>query len=465
MGVLGDPIANYRTSSARWRNSAGCNNADPSWNAGADLIALGSAEEKAMYLGAIADDFTGASDLANTLNKGGMATVQFVGVPSTDAGAECEAGVVALKTRSIPAPSAVTESLKALEWLKRQGCRQFLFKYCSTFDSTPQGNIGPVAEALLDAISAPVAVVCPVFPATGRTLFMGHLFVRDRLLSESGMEKHPLNPMTDPDIRRWLRVQAKGEVGLVPYTVVRQGGAAIRTAIDAEAAAGRRLVVVDAVVDEDLVAIGRAVADHPLVTGGSGIALGLPENFRERGLLSGRNSGFTPTAGPGVALSGSCSTASRGQVAIYLAGHPGLAVDPDALIGGTLTPDEALAFALEKIAQSPIIYSTAEPDVVRAAQERYGTAVVAVSIETFFGDLAARLADSGVSRVVVGGGETSGAVVTALGVERLRIGPEIDSGVPALAAEGKRSVRLALKSGNFGGPDFYEKALRVLEGA
>ena len=238
-----------------------------------------------MLLGAIADDFTGASDLANTLAKGGMATVQFVGVPRE--AADCEAGVVALKTRSIPADEAVRQSLAALDWLQAQGCRQILFKYCSTFDSTPAGNIGPVAEALLDRLGAPVAVVCPVFPATGRTLFMGHLFVQGRLLSESGMENHPLNPMTDPDIRRWLALQTKGEVGLVPYAVVQKGADAVRAALDAEAAAGRRLAVVDAVADEDLMVIGRAIAEHRLITGGSGIALGLPENFRRAGLLSG----------------------------------------------------------------------------------------------------------------------------------------------------------------------------------
>jgi uncharacterized protein YgbK (DUF1537 family) len=205
-----------------------------------------------------------------------MATVQFVGVPSGEAAGDCEAGVVALKTRSVPVAEAVAASRAALNWLRAQGCRQFLFKYRSTFDSTPEGNIGPVAEALLDVLAAPVAVVCLVFPATGRTLFMGHLFVKERLLSESGMEKHPLNPMTDPDIRRWLRLQTLGEVGLLPYGVVRRGAEAIRAGLDAEAAAGRRLVVVDAVVDEDLVAIGTAIAGDRLVTGGSGIAIGLP---------------------------------------------------------------------------------------------------------------------------------------------------------------------------------------------
>jgi uncharacterized protein YgbK (DUF1537 family) len=417
-----------------------------------------------MLLGCIADDFTGASDLANTLAKGGMATVQFVGTPASNTDAGCEAGVVALKTRSIPSKEAVAESLAALEWLRGQSCRQFLFKYCSTFDSTPAGNIGPVAEALLDALDAPVAVVCPVFPATGRTLFMGHLFVKDRLLSESGMEKHPLNPMTDPDIRRWLRLQTRGEVGLLPYGVVREGAAAICAGLAAEAARDHRLVVVDAVTDDDLIAIGTAAAEHKLVTGGSGVAMGLPDNFRRAGLLAGQHLAFVGRTGPGAVLSGSCSAASRGQVAAYLADHPGLKVDPDALMSGRLSAGDAATFVKERIAQSPIVYSTAEPDAVAAAQARHSREAIAAAIEGFFGKLAADLVGAGVTRLAVGGGETAGAVVTALGLERFAIGPEIDPGVPALAADGTRPVMLALKSGNFGAPDFFGKALRILEG-
>lgn len=415
-----------------------------------------------MLLGCIADDFTGASDLANTLARGGMATVQFVGVPSAPEGADCEAGVVALKTRSIPAADAVAQSLAALEWLKGQGCRQFLFKYCSTFDSTPDGNIGPVAEALLDALAAQAAVVCPVFPATGRTLFMGHLFVNGRLLSESGMENHPLNPMTDPDIRRWLRLQTRGDVGLVPYSTVRQGAEAIGTAIDAEAAAGRRLIVVDAVVDDDLIAIGRALTGHRLVTGGSGIALGLPDNFRRAGLLADRQDAFSPVGGPGVALSGSCSPASQSQLRRHLQRHPGLAVDPDAVIEGRLTVEEAASFVQRHRGEMPIVYSTAEPEAVRQAQARHGQSKVSEAVEGFFGRLAHRLVEDGATRIAVGGGETSGAVVAALAIDRFHIGPEIDPGVPALAADGARSLRLALKSGNFGAEDFYEKALRMM---
>lgn len=415
-----------------------------------------------MLLGCIADDFTGASDLANTLATGGMATVQLVGVPDRPAPSACEAGVVALKTRSIAPGEAVAQSLGALDWLRQQGCRQFLFKHCSTFDSTREGNIGPVAEALLDALGAPVAVVCPVFPATGRTLFMGHLFVKDRLLSESGMEKHPLTPMTDPDLRRWLRHQTRGDVGWVSYGSVRRGVEAVTRALEEEAAAGRRLVVVDAVADEDLLTIGQAVAGHKLVVGGSGIALGLPENFRRAGLLSGRSSGFAGMKGPGAVLSGSCSTASREQLAYYLKSHPGLAVEPAEVISGKLTAASAAGFVQERLDEAPMVYSTTDPVRVAAIQARLGRTTVAEAIEHFFGELAVRLVGNGVVRLVVGGGETSGAVVTALGADRLHIGPEIDPGVPALAAEGDRPVRLALKSGNFGAVDFYEKALRAL---
>lgn len=418
-----------------------------------------------MLLGCIADDFTGASDLANTLAKQGMRTVQFSGVPAGDDAPDCEAGVVALKTRSIQPEDAVAQSLAALEWLRRKGCSQFLFKYCSTFDSTPKGNIGPVAEALLDALDAPSAVVCPVFPATARTLYRGYLFVGDRLLSESGMQNHPLNPMTDPDIRRWLQRQTKIDVGLVAYDRVREGADSIKAAIAAETERGHRLIVVDAIIDSDLMAIGRAIADHILITGGSGIALGLPENFRSRGLLRDEGSGFTPVRGKAAVLSGSCSRASIAQVEAYMKAHPGLAVDGGDILSGRLTVDAALAFFRKHSGEAPIIYSTAEPDKVKAVQEKYGQEEAARAIEHFFSGLAVGLAEEGVVRLAVGGGETSGAVVTALEIPHMLVGPEIDPGVPALAAIGARPLRLALKSGNFGAGDFYEKALEMLGSA
>ncbi len=417
-----------------------------------------------MLLGCIADDFTGASDLANTLSKNGMATVQFVGVPKGAGTVACEAGVVALKTRSIAPAEAVRRSRDALQWLQAQGCEQILFKYCSTFDSTPDGNIGPVAEALLDALGGEVAVVCPAFPEAGRTIYQGHLFVNDLLLSESGMENHPLNPMIDPNIRRWLRRQTCGEVGLVAYDTVRRGPAAIRDALAAEAQQGRRLSVLDALTIEDLRVIASAIADQKLVTGGSGIAVGLPDNFRRAGKLGVAATLFRGISGPGVVLSGSCSTTSRAQVAQHLRSHPGLAIEAAPLLAGDLTVEQALAFVEAHRHRAPIIHSTAEPERVKADQQRFGSERVAGAIEQFFGQLALRLVAKGITRLAVGGGETSGAVVTALGLDHLAIGPEIDPRIPALASCGAgRDIRLALKSGNFGGVDFYDKALRIMQ--
>ena len=422
-----------------------------------------------MLLGCIADDFTGASDLANTLAKGGMATTQFVNVPAHPADPSCEAGVISLKSRTIPASDAIRQSLEALEWLQAQGCRQILFKYCSTFDSTPEGNIGPVAEALLERLGG-IAVVCPVFPAAGRTLFNSHLFVNGQLLSETGMRDHPLTPMTDPDIARWLRLQTKGEIGRIPYQTVRQGVAAIRDAMATEERAGRRLVVTDAVVDDDLLVLGEAIADHKLVTGGSGIALGLPANFRKAGLLADLGASSAPSAmsisspasrGPTAALSGSCSTQSLKQVAHFANGHPVLPLAPGAILDGTMTVDAACNWMMARLDQFPMACSSATAQDVRAAQETFGRDRVAGAVEHFMGALATALVAAGVTRLVVGGGETSGAVVTALDIQAFAIGPEIDPGVPALRVEGK-DLHLALKSGNFGTEDFYEKAARAL---
>lgn len=414
-----------------------------------------------MLLGVIADDFTGASDVAGTLVKAGMSTSMFVGIPRGRA-EPAAAGVVALKTRSIHAAEAVAQSLAACEWLLAQGCAQILFKYCSTFDSTPEGNIGPVAEALAGRLGARAAVVCPAFPANRRTVYQGHLFVGARPLNESGMENHPLNPMADADIVRWLRRQSEGEIGLVAHDVVRSGPSRIRAGLDREAAAGRRLVVVDALSDEDLVAIGRAAGADPLITGASGIAMGLPDNFRRAGADIGAGVPYAGRDGHGVALSGSCSAASRTQVEVYGRDHPALHVGPEMLMEGRIDAARAAAWTLERIERSPLIYTTASFEAVAAAQARYGAKPLAESVESFFGALAVALAKAGVVRFAIGGGETSGAIVSALKVAALRIGPEIDPGVPAMAEIGGGDLRLALKSGNFGAVDFYAKALATL---
>jgi uncharacterized protein YgbK (DUF1537 family) len=322
-----------------------------------------------MLLGAVADDFSGASDLANTLSLGGMRTMQFVGAGSGEAPEDCEAGVVALKTRSIAAGDAVCQSVETARWLLRQGCRQIFFKYCSTFDSTPAGNIGPVAEALVELTRANVAIVCPAFPRAGRRLFMGHLFVDDRLLSESGMQHHPLMPMTDPDIRRWLARQSRGPIGHVALDTVRSGTETLRDVLAERGRDGRRLVVTDAIADDDLYALGAATAEHRLVTGGSGAALGLPRNFREEGLLAGEPATLPRPAGPGVVLSGSCSITSRKQVEVYRQTAPGLAVDPEALFSGRLTVELAVEWVIAQKGAAPIVYSTAAPAEVSQAQQ------------------------------------------------------------------------------------------------
>jgi uncharacterized protein YgbK (DUF1537 family) len=421
-----------------------------------------------VLIGVIADDFTGAGDIANTLAKGlpgqgGLVTSQYMGVPRGAAAPEVEAGVVSLKSRSVPVEAAVAASLEALHWLKAQGCRQVVFKYCSTFDSTPEGNIGPVGEALADALDVKGVVACPAFPAMGRTVYQGHLFVGDRLLNESGMQHHPLTPMTDADIRRWLRRQTGSGVGHVSAHVVGEGAKAIDAALRACADRGETLAIVDAVADEDLVSIGRACADAPLLTGGSGIALGLPANFIAKGLAKGGRTRFEGVEGHEAVLAGSCSGMTRSQVDAHRRIHPAMAVAVEDVMDGRTSSGDLVAFIEANRGKAPLVYSSAEPEDVAAAHARHGRETVSDRLEGLFAETAKRLVDGGVRRVVVAGGETSGAVVQALDLDGLTIGPEISPGVPVLVSE-ERGVALALKSGNFGGEAFFEEALDALAG-
>src|SRR3954452_1009775 len=298
-----------------------------------------------VLLGAIADDFTGATDLCNTLVRRGMRTVQLIDVPSPGAEvAGAEAVVVALKSRTIPAAEAIEKSLSALAWLQQAGARQILFKYCSTFDSTDAGNIGPVAEALMEALGTDFTLFCPAFPENGRTIYLGYLFVGDLLLSESSMRDHPLTPMRDPSLVRVLQRQTKARVGLVQHATVAHGPAAIRAAFDTLRRDGVRHAIVDAIADSDLEAIGEAASDLPLITGGSGIALGLPENFRRQGVLGdGGGADALPAVGGAAAvLSGSCSEATQRQVA-FIAEHATVfAIDPLAAAEGRDVAAQAL---------------------------------------------------------------------------------------------------------------------------
>lgn len=410
-----------------------------------------------MKLGCIGDDFTGSSDLANTLAKQGMRVVQYTGIPDAPAAETVEAGVVALKSRSIPVADAVAQSLAALEWLRAQGCEQIFFKYCSTFDSTPQGNIGPVADALAEALDAHKVIVCPAFPGTGRSIYQGHLFVGDTLLSESGMQNHPLTPMTDADIRRWLAPQSRFAVGHVGAGHVLAGAKAIAAQLEAEHAAGKRHIVVDALRDADLMEIGRAANGLPLITGGSGVALGLPANF---GCVPGPVA-WDGHPGRGIVLSGSCSIATRGQVAYHATRHPTREIVAEDVIEGQLSAQDMADWLLAQDGL-PLAYSSADPSVVTDVQARFGRDKAAQAIEGFFAEVARLCRDAGVTRIIAAGGETSGAVVEGLGLGELAIGPEIDPGVPALRAG--PALVVALKSGNFGAEDFFEKADKVLSG-
>jgi len=408
-----------------------------------------------MKLGVIADDFTGASDIALMLSEGGMPAVQYVGIPDQPAGAGVEAGIISLKSRTEPAADAVTQSLQACDWLLDQGCTQIVFKICSTFDSTDQGNIGPVTEALAARLGETNVLVCPAFPENGRSVYQGHLFVKDRLLSECGMENHPLTPMRDPDLRRVLQRQTSWAIGHVSVETVWQGHEALDMAA---AQCGKALVIVDAIRNDDLRTLGRAAANRKLLTGGAGIALGLPLNFG----FAASGAKWTGVSGEAVVLSGSCSNATREQVSIYRDQAPSRELAAEDIISGKLSLQELVEWTLKQD-QPPLLYSSADPAVVSRAQERFGRETSAAAIERLFANLAAALSQAGVKRIVVAGGETSGAVVSGLQADSLEIGPRIAPGVPALKVA-ERPLALALKSGNFGGPAFFSEALQVLEG-
>jgi uncharacterized protein YgbK (DUF1537 family) len=419
----------------------------------------------ALKLGCIADDFTGATDLANNLVRSGMRVVQTIGVPASPLAADVDAVVVALKSRTIPAAEAIAQSLDALKWLQAQGAQQIYFKYCSTFDSTPEGNIGPVTEALMDALGSDFTIATPAFPDNGRTVFKGYLFAGNVLLNESGMQNHPLTPMQDANLVRVMQAQTKRPVGLIDYKTVAQGEAVVRARIAELRSQGVGVAVVDATSNADLLLLGPALKDLPLVTAGSGVAIGLPGNF---GLQPSVQASQLPAArGLQAVVSGSCSLATHAQVAHFKStGRPAMAIDPASLMNGQsdAVVRQVLAWAAPLLKDGPVlVYSTAEPDAVKAVQAQLGVAEAGALVEHALGSVARGLVDLGVQQLVVAGGETSGACVQALGIAQLQIGPQIDPGVPwCHAPSATGGVHITLKSGNFGTDDFFSKAFTVL---
>ena len=432
-----------------------------------------------MKLGIVADDFTGATDIASMLVRGGLRTVQLIGVPGAGldgglggglpaAAVDADAVVVALKSRTAPVADAVADSLAALHWLQAAGAERFILKVCSTFDSTPEGNIGPVAEAMMDRLGCTQTLICPAFPENGRTVFRGHLFVGDVLLSDTGMRQHPLTPMTDASLVRVMQAQSRRPVGLLRHDTVAAGSEAIRARLATLAAEGVAHVVADAFDNAALLQLAAGAVALPLWVAGSGLALGLPALLASSAgvTLDAEAARLDPLQGPAAVLAGSCSTATRTQVAAWIAAdRPALRIDAQALARGEPQAEQALAWAAAQ-SEAPLIYATTDTEQLAATQAALGAARAGELVEQALAEIARGLVLAGVQRLVVAGGETSGAVVQALGVRALRIGAAICPGVPwtqALTASGpptlQKTLHLALKSGNFGGPDFFAQAL------
>jgi 3-dehydrotetronate 4-kinase len=418
-----------------------------------------------LKLGCIADDFTGGTDLANNLVRSGMRTVQVLGVP-TGPLPDVDAVVVALKSRTAPVGEAVAESLAAAEWLSQNGALQIYFKICSTFDSTAHGNIGPVADALRTKLGARQVVVTPAFPENGRTVFKGHLFVGDVLLSDSPMRHHPLTPMTDANLVRLLQAQVPGErVGLVAHATTSRGAGAVRERLAVLEAEGVHFCIADAIDDQDLRVLAEATRDAALVIAGSGLAIGIPA---QHGLVANAQAAHLPVAtGSRAIVSGSCSATTNAQVADFIQrGGAAYIVDPMRIASGEDVAAQAIVWATPQLGDKALLfYATAEPAVVAAVQEKVGVERAGNLVEETLARIALSLVDLGVGQLLIAGGETSGACVQALGISQLRIGAQIAPGVPwcyAPTQTPQGGLHLALKSGNFGSPDFFSQAFDLL---
>nr|WP_304621609.1 3-oxo-tetronate kinase [Roseomonas sp. KE0001] len=410
-----------------------------------------------MRLGVIADDFTGATDIAGFLVANGLRTVQLNDVPAADLQVEADAVVISLKTRSCPVAEAVAQSLDALRWLQARDCPQFFFKYCSTFDSTPRGNIGPVTDALLDALGEDFTVICPVLPVNGRTIYHGYLFVNGIPLAESGMRHHPVTPMTDSNLMRLMDAQARGRTGNVPHTVLDQGPGATRAALETLRRDGFRYAVLDALNDAHLVVMGEAVAGMRLVTGGSGLADGMARAWSDTGAAATAAEAGRPRGARAIVLSGSCSQMTNAQVAAYRDAAPAVFVEAERALADAEGYAAELAdwvLAQAPDGPAPLVYATVGPEQLREIQQRLGGEAASAAVERVFGGLARRLEAAGFDRFIVAGGETSGTVTQSLGIRGFHIGPQIAPGVPWVRAV-EKPLSLALKSGNFGQERFF----------
>ena len=421
-----------------------------------------------MKLGIIGVDFTGSSDIANNLKKSGMQVSMYAGVPTTtplEIKKELtDAAVIALKTRTIPIEEAISESLKALSWLKGCGCEQFIFKYCSTFDSTKKGNIGPVTDAIMEELNTDFTIACPSFPDAGRTVYFGHMFVNGKPLNESGMENHPLTPMTDHNLVRWLDHQTKNNVGLIDFQTISKGANSVKERVESLKTNGYKYAIIDTIKNDDFEIICNGVKDLPFLTGGSGIALGLPKIYKDRGLLSASNFEIPKNNSNAIILSGSCSVATINQINTYKENNPSLYVSPDEVMNNKNLVEKVFSWIKDNETLSPLVYSSSDTKTVTEKQKQYGQEILADKIENFFELLSKKLVKDSFGTFISAGGETSGAIIKGLGVQELKIGEEISHGVPALwspHSNGNKPISVTLKSGNFGQTDFFDRALKV----
>ena len=416
-------------------------------------------------LGVIADDFTGATDIAGFLVDNGVATVQTNGIPSPDFNVEADSYVVSLKSRSCAKEEAVRDSLSALKWLQDQGCEQIYFKYCSTFDSTERGNIGPVTDALMEALDTEQTVICPALPINKRTVYKGYLFVNDQLLSESGMRNHPVTPMKDSKLSRLMENQSKGKADTLTIDTMQEGVEAVRQFLAQSRARGCSYVILDAISQEHLDIAAKAISDMPLITGGSGLAASLsklnPE--QKKGVRAAMSAG-RPKVAKTIIFSGSCSETTNRQVASYNNSADGLKIDKDALLQDpSAYTNEVLGWLIPRLDDpfAPMVYATVPAEELELSKERYPAGLLETTIEEFFGNLALELRKMGVRNFITAGGETSGTIVQSLGISAFHIGPQIDPGIPWVKAV-DQDIYLALKSGNFGTDDFFLKAQREM---
>ncbi|NDL61786.1 3-oxo-tetronate kinase [Acerihabitans arboris] len=417
-----------------------------------------------LSLGVIADDFTGATDIASFIARAGWRVVQLNGIPRQPLPLDgVDAVVISLKTRSCPAPEAISQSLAACRWLRDRDCHRIYFKYCSTFDSTPQGNIGPVTDRLLAETGSALAILCPALPVNGRTLVNGYLFVNGQLLNESGMQNHPLTPMTDANLLRVMDAQAAGNTGLIPLATLRRGAGAVREHLEALRRQGIRYAVADALDDADLTLLAQSLPDDVLLTGGSGLA-GALAALAPRDAERSATPAVPPSTGRAVVLSGSCSRMTNMQVEQYRRQAPARAIDVTrCLENGALYARELAQWVVEQPHRpAPMLFATQAVDVVRAVQARYGAAATGAAIEGLFADIALSLFGQGFSKFIIAGGETSSLITQRLGVGGFAIGQTIAPGVPWVRDIG-RPLWLALKSGNFGDKDFFNQAQELYQ--